>query len=76
MTNEEREVLKDKLSQYRGAVGEIADRAGVSRQMVYDVMRGFYPGDHVLDVASEVLLERKRRREESEARFKSVIAAL
>lgn len=49
------------LRRHHGAINEIADRAGVSRQMVLYVLTGKRTSFKVLEKAASVLVEREQR---------------
>lgn len=56
--------LHQGLKQYWGAFGEVAEKAGISRGQLHKILRGQHRNMDVLEVASQVLLEKNRDRTE------------
>lgn len=64
------EFLRKNLIRHRGSQKEIADKAGVSREMVRLVLRGKRTSSKVIEVALNVLIQREQHAAEARRRIR------
>lgn len=74
-SNELREKLYRELKNYHGSITEISRRHGCHRNWVHMVLSAKYNDDKLLEVATEVLKERKESRERVEALIQQTLTA-
>lgn len=66
-------VARAKVREYRGAMNEIARRAGVTRETVRKALDGEWYNEAVIRHTAEVLKERGRKRRELEAKLEQAL---
>jgi hypothetical protein len=64
--------IKKALRRHRGAVKDVCERAGCTREMVRLVLNGARKSERVLSICAEVAIERERQANETRMRIRSI----
>jgi hypothetical protein len=64
--------IRKALRRHRGAVKEVCERAGCSREMVRLVLNGERTSERVMAICAEVAIDRERKAAETRMRIRSI----